>query len=89
MSSERKETIRVLASVITAFCSLVLLPIAGWALLTVVRHDRQLAALESWRVEGAKYTAQLLQLHGETLAEHEDKLKDHDQRIRQLRERAQ
>jgi len=91
MSTPQKETVRVLASVITAVCSLVLLPIAGWCLLTVAKHDRQLAAIDSWRQEGSRYTgedaARDFGVVTKLLEEQGKRIDDHAGRIRELEKR--
>jgi hypothetical protein len=54
----RNESIKLVATVIIALCNMIFLPVAGWAMLSIVDVKERVIALETWKGSGDRYTAQ-------------------------------
>ena len=56
MDKINAELVKLLASIITAMCMLIIVPIAIWTLTTVIGYGGRIVSLEEWRGEGRRYT---------------------------------
>jgi len=52
-----RDSISFIASVITAICTFIIVPLMTWVLLTTVTQGERIVSLESWRGEGRRYTS--------------------------------
>lgn len=86
MADEKRENIKFLATLVTALCGIVLVPINAWALNKLIDQGERLARVETWIGDGARYTsddadrdigilADLLRRQGLTLDDHEARIR--------------
>ena len=80
--SANSETIKLFASIVTALCMIVLVPLQGWQLAKLVDVSERLMKVETWQGMGPRYTgndaakdlgvlANVLESQGKTLDDHE------------------